>query len=127
MKAGEKDGGSLNTRLSQFLFDYRSISYATTNVSPAELFLRRKIQTRFDLLKSDVESFVTSKQSQQKKHHNSHSKLRNFTPGQLVMAKVFNSCNKWVPGLIEECSGPLSYTVKLQDGKIIHRHADPFT
>ena len=40
------------------------------------------------------------------------------------MAKVFNSRNKWVPGLIEECSGPLSYTVKLQDGKIIRRHVD---
>ena len=40
------------------------------------------------------------------------------------MAKVFNSCNKWVPGLIEEYSGPLSHTVKLQDGKIIRRRAD---
>ena len=40
------------------------------------------------------------------------------------MAKVFNSRNKWVPGLIEECSELLSYTVKLQDGKIIRRHVD---
>ena len=43
MKAGEKGGGSLNTRLSRFLFDYRSTPHATTNVSPAELFLWRKI------------------------------------------------------------------------------------
>ena len=61
MKAGEKCGGSLNTWLSRFLFDYRSTPQATTNVSPAELFLWRKIRTRFDLLKPDVESFMTSK------------------------------------------------------------------
>ena len=67
---------------------------------------------------------MTSKQSQQKKYHDSHSKLRNCTPGPLVMAEVFNSHNKWVPGLIEECSGPFSNTVKLQDWKIIRRHAD---
>ena len=41
-----------------------------------------------------------------------------------MMAKVFNSRKKWVPGLIEECSGPLLYTVKQQDGNIIRRHAD---
>ena len=67
---------------------------------------------------------MTSKQSQQKKYHDIHSKLRNFTPGQLVMARVFNSRNKWAPGLIEECSGPLLYTVKLQDSKIVRRHVD---
>ena len=81
MKAGEKFGGSLKRRLSRFLLDYRSTPHATTNVSPSELFVRRKIQTQFDLLKPDVESFITSKQSQQKKYHDSHSKLRNFTLG----------------------------------------------
>ena len=43
LKAGEKDGGSLNTQLSLFLFDYRSTPHANTNVSPAELFPQRKI------------------------------------------------------------------------------------
>ena len=51
MKAGEREGRSLKTRLAQFLLSYRSTPHATTNVSPSELFLQRKIRTRFDLLK----------------------------------------------------------------------------
>ncbi len=51
MKAGEREGRSLKTRLAQFLLSYRSTPHATTNVSPSKLFLQRKIRTRFDLLK----------------------------------------------------------------------------
>ena len=37
MKAGDKDGQSLSTRLSQFLLCYRSSTRATINVTPSEL------------------------------------------------------------------------------------------
>ena len=36
MKDSEKEGGSLNKRLNQFLFCYRSCMHATTNVSPSD-------------------------------------------------------------------------------------------
>ena len=66
MKTSAQDEPNLNTRLSQFLLGYRSTPHATTNVSPGELFLQRKLRTRFDLLKPNVESVVTTKQSDQK-------------------------------------------------------------
>ena len=50
MKASENASGSLNQRQNQFLFSYRYSPHATTNVSPGELFLRRALRTRFDLL-----------------------------------------------------------------------------
>ena len=124
MKSGEKDGQSLSTRLSQFLLCYRSTPHATTNVSPGELFLQRKLRTRFDLLKPDLESLVNAKQADQKKYHDSHSQLRQFSSGQLVMAKDFHAQNKWIPGVIVDSSGPVSYNVELQDGKVIKRHVD---
>ena len=124
MKAGDQDGQSLSTRLSQFLLCYRSSPHATTNVTPSELFLRRKIRTRFDLLKPDTQSFVTSKQAQQKMHHDQHSKSRQFSTGQPVMVKDFRSSRKWIPGMIVGRSGPLTYLVKLEDGKVIRRHID---
>ena len=124
MKAGEKDGQALSTRLSQFLLCYRSTPHTTTNVSPGELFLQRKIHTRFDLLKPDLESLVNAKQSDQKKYHDSHSQLRQFSSSQLVMAKDFRAQNKWIPGVIVDSSGPVSYNIELQDGKVIKRHVD---
>ena len=96
MNAGDQDGQSLSTRLSQFLLCYRSSPHATTNRTPSELFLRRKIRTRFDLLKPDTQSFVTSKQAQQKMHY----KSRQFSTGQPVMVKDFRSSRKWIPGMI---------------------------
>ena len=32
--------------------------------------------------------------------------------------------NTWIPGVIEKQNGPLSYHVKLQDGRMVRRHSD---
>ena len=72
MRAGGKDGTSLNH---EFLFGYCSLAHVTTNVSPSELFLQRKLCIRFDLLKPDTEGVVESRQARQKEHHDKHSKL----------------------------------------------------
>ena len=39
----EKEGRTINHRLSNFLFSYRTIPHATTGVSPCELFLNRSL------------------------------------------------------------------------------------
>lgn len=73
---------------------------------------------------------MNAKQSDQKKYHDSHSQLRQFSSGQLVMAKDFRAQNKWIPGgpggpgVIVDSSGPVSYNVELQDGKVIKRYVD---
>ena len=61
MRAGEKDGLSLSQRLAEFLFSYRSTAHATTNASPSELFLQRKLRTRFDLLKPNLKGIVEAR------------------------------------------------------------------
>ena len=127
MKAGKEDRGNLNHSLAEFLFDYRSAAHATTNVSPSELFLNRKLHTRFDLLKPNLQSFVTSKQADQKSHHDSHSKLRYLFPGQPVMVKDFRYHNKWIPGTIVWKLEPVTYSVEVGNGNIIKRHIDHLT
>ena len=62
MRTGEKSGSSLHHQLSEFLFSYQSTPHATTGTSPGELFLQRKLRTKFDLLKPDQRSVVTSQQ-----------------------------------------------------------------
>ena len=66
LRASQNDGRSLNNRLSTFLLTYRSTSHATTGVPPCNLFLRRKLRTRFDLLKPNGEDRVFEKQAKQK-------------------------------------------------------------
>ena len=46
--------GSIETKVSRFLFQYRITSHTTTGVAPAELLMSRKLVSRFDLLTPDV-------------------------------------------------------------------------
>ena len=123
MKTSAQDEPNLSTQLSQFLLGYRSTPHATTNVSPGELFLQQKLCTRFDLLKPNIESVVNTKQSNQKTHYDKHVKQQHFVKGQLVMVKDF-ILKKWTPGEIVNTTGPLSYSIQIENGRIIHRHVD---
>jgi len=76
------------------------------------------------LLKPNHETQVVDQQAQQKANHDRHSKEQEFTDGQFVLAKNFRPGPKWMPGVIVEVLGPLSYQVKLNDGRMIKRHAD---
>ena len=125
MKASENASGSLNQQLNQFLLSYRYSPHATTNVSPSELFLRRALRTRFDLLKPDLRSKVLSKQASQKLQHDQHSKTRWFTTGQAVMVRDFRpNSDKWIPGTVLSQLGPVTYTVEVEDGKTLKKHVD---
>jgi len=53
-----KSGMSRHEALHKYLFSYRTTPHCTTNVTPAELQVGRKLRTRFDLLKPTVEQNV---------------------------------------------------------------------
>ncbi len=92
MRASEHDGFSLIGRLNTFLGKYRATPHATTGSTPSELFLQRRVRTKLDLLKPDIEITVQNKQLQQlKKNHDKHSKLRTFEEGQSVLARSYLS------------------------------------
>ena len=124
MKASAKDGKTLPHRLAEFLFTYRSTPHATTNVSPSELFQQRKLRTRFNLMKPDIRGYVTSKQAQQKQYHDKHAKPRFFFPGTPVMVRSFQEPNKWIPGIILQKLGPVTYQVEIANGRIQKRHIE---
>ncbi len=103
----------------------RSTPHATTNSAPSELFLQRKVRTRFDLLKPDLQSKVDKEQARQKESHDKHSKTRQFSAGQPVMIRNFLSKLKWMPGTIKGQQGPVSYEIELDDGRVMRRHVEP--
>jgi len=116
--------GPLETRLNQFLFKYRITPQTTTGLSPAEMLFGRRLRSHLDLLMPTVARRVCANQQQQKVNHDGKRKLREFVVGNAVYVKNFSGTPAWVPGVIEKSRGPLSYLVKLLNGKLVRRHVD---
>ena len=116
--------GSLETRISRFLFKYRSTPQATTGVSPAELMFGRPLRSQLDLMRPSIQSHVMLHQEQQKYGHDKRAKERNFKPGDLVYVRNFTQGTTWLTGTVVEVRGPVSYTVRLEDGRVVRRHVD---
>lgn len=126
MKAGQKDGLPLQHRLDNFLLLYRATPHATTGVPPATLFLGRELRTRLHLLDppTSMGARVAEKQANQKDQHDRRAQTREFTVGQTVMARNLRPGPKYVPGVIIQKQGPLSYLVEVQNGITWRRHVD---
>ena len=116
--------GSLSTRMAKVLLTYRMTPQSTTGASPAELLLGRQPRTRLDLLRPKLEERVRNKQWQQKATHDSTARAREFGEGEKVYVKNFGTGQKWLEGKIAECTGPVSFLVEMEDGKLVRRHQD---
>ena len=124
MKTGKGDGLTLAHRVENFLLTYRTTPHATTGTPPCQLLMGRSLRTRWDLLKPDIEQRVSWRQSKQKERYDQHARPRSFHPGQSVMAKNFRSGPDWVPGVIVQQLGPLTYLVDVSNGRLWKRHVD---
>ena len=124
LRSSESDGRTVSHRLSSFLLTYRTTPHASTNATPSELFLKRSLRTRLELLHPNVESVVCLSQAKQKAQHDSHVKEREFTIGQSVLAKNFRSGTKWLPGTITEILGPVTYLVRTKNNFTWKFHVD---
>ena len=124
MKKLEGFGGTVHTRLNRFLLAYRSTPQTTTGVTPTELLLNRRLRTQLDLIRPELRPRVETHQEAQKVHHDNTKKARQFAVGDNVLAKNFSPGPKWKKAHIESRTGPLSYTVKYEDGLVTRRHVD---
>ncbi|XP_013763339.1 uncharacterized protein LOC102215153 [Pundamilia nyererei] len=93
-------GDTLTTKLNRALFSYRITPQSTTGKSPAELMMGQKLRCTLDLIHPDLKQKVTAKQDSQR-----------LGP-------------KWIPGLIQEMTGPVSYLVMLGNGTVVRRHVN---
>ena len=116
--------GSIETKVSRFLFQYRITPQTITGITPAELLMGRKPLSRLDLLNPDLRTRVENKQQDQKERHDNLAKRRSLKPGDLVYARNYAQGEKWIPGKIEERTGPVSFEVELNDNQRIRRHQD---
>ena len=84
----------------------------------------RRPRSHLDLLIPDMASKMQHKQQNQKYHHDKRSQHWTLKVGDKVSIKNFQARDSWLPGTIVKVSGPLSFHVELQDGRIIRRHVD---
>ena len=113
-------GGSVETRVSEFLARYRITPQTSTGVSPAELLLGRKPRSRLDLVYPEIGRKVRQSQASQKEAHDWHAKERTMQEGEAV----FRRGPRWLPGILKESTGPTSFAVQLEDGRFLRRHQD---
>ena len=116
--------GSIEARVSRFLMQYRITPQTTTGISPAEMMMGRRPRSRLDLLIPNLATKMQHKQQSQKHYHDKQSRQRIFEVGDRVSVKNFPTGDNWLQGTIVKVSGPLSFQVKLQDGRIVRRHVD---
>lgn len=106
------------------MFDYRSSIHCTTGKSPALLFLKRELRTRFDALRPDIRDKVHEKQQSQIED-SSHSRNVQLNVGdQIMIDNHGTSGEKRVPAEIVSALSPSTFKVKTESGAIAKRHAN---
>ena len=116
--------GSVDTKLSRFLLEYRITPQSSTGISPAELMFGRRLRTLFDNMHPDLDKKVCDVQLQQAKGHDVRAKAREFVVGDLVYAQNYGQGPKWLPGEIVKKHGSALFTVQLKGGRKARKHTD---
>ena len=111
--------GTLNQRLVTFLLYYRSTPHSTTQKTPAELFLGRRLRTRLDCLKPDMERAIAMTASRYVS-----GVPCTFKQGDQVLVRDYHARQeKWLPGVVQYENRPVTYGVNV-NGSIWKRHVD---
>ena len=97
--------------------------HSTTGEAPSQLFLRRRLRTRLDLLRPDLRLKISNRQIDQTVT-NGGAVTREFSIGQTVIPWNYTGSTKWVPSIIRTQLGPLSYDVEVRPGLMWRRHID---
>ena len=91
--------GSVQDKISHFLFSYcimpqsttgTSPAQSTTGTSPAELLFGRPLRSSLHLLKPNLSQNVENKQEQQKLFHDKHAVERIFVEGEKVFVRNYS-------------------------------------
>ena len=122
----KKSNEPISQSLDKFLFKYRVTPHSTTGVSPAELLFKRKLRCRLNLLNpyECVGNKVSKQQEAQKRNYSTCPRNFNAEPKSNVVVRNYGLGSKWIPGVVEEKTGPVSYRCRLEDGSQVRRHQD---
>ncbi|CAI7935033.1 XP_034959630.1uncharacterized protein K02A2.6-like, partial [Podarcis lilfordi] len=109
------DRGDWHERVAEYLFVQHITPHAATGRSPAELLMGRRLRSPLDRLHPD---FAVAEPP------GCANTPRSFVPGNQVFARNYVGDIPWVPATVVGVTGPRSYQVALEDGRLWRRHID---
>ncbi|CAC5368187.1 unnamed protein product [Mytilus coruscus] len=112
----KNESGTLSEKLCRFLLGYRTTPHSTTKRTPAELFVGRRLRTRLDTLKPNINERMQRQRSKTKP-------CRDIANGEPVLVRDYRDNNKWKQGVIVHKLGPVTYQVQVGD-LVWKRHID---
>jgi len=109
---------TLKHRLANFLIKYRSTLHSVTGRTPAELMVKRQLQTRLTLLKPNLAQAVENKQMKMTLYNEKSQVERGFTVNEPVRVRItdrgfMSQSAKWSPGVVLEVRGDRWYLVQM--------------
>lgn len=114
--------GDMATKLARFLLSQHILPHSTTGKSPAELLMGRRLHTALDRLHPDLQTEMVDKQEKQALR--GRQGVREFELQDTVFIRNYLAGPKWLPGVVTEITGPVSYKVRTIDGRLWKRHVD---
>lgn len=111
-----EQGGSMETKLQEFLVQYRRTPHSTTGVSPFEAMFGRPMRNTLSLMRKDTINTMAGNKGRYIK--------KQFAIGSTVLFRNYQSNNKWKNGVIIKKLGRLHYIVKSNDGYTGKRHVN---
>ena len=115
--------GIINQKVQRFLMAYRTTPHSATNCTPAELLFGRRLQTALDIIKPGFSNNM-EKTRDDMICRAQNRRMREFSDGQEVFISNFGVGSRWISGVIVNASGPVTWLIKLEDGKTVIRHAN---
>ena len=108
--------GTLNQKLTRFLFSYRTTPHSATGVCPAELLMNRKLKSALDLVNPRLSDRVDAAQGRQIAAHDKRVKARSFSLGDIVYVRNYGQGPKWIHETIVDRAGPYIQFLYSSDG-----------
>lgn len=122
LKKAAHEGIAVDVALSRFLLNYRNCVQSTTQKSPSEMLLGRRLRSCLDLLRPCTKNIVMDNQSKQIKSF--RGKQRDLSVGDVVMFKKWrNNKEIWEKGEVISRKGNVMYEIQYKDERH-RRHID---
>ncbi|KAG7304583.1 hypothetical protein JYU34_011548 [Plutella xylostella] len=122
IKKAVSEGENIDRALNNFLLVYRNSTHTSTERSPAEALLGRRLRVRMDLLRPAAGDAVAAAQARQLQH--APSTTREVQIGDRVLFRDYSKNSpKWAEGDISERTGAVTYKVKSDHGEY-RKHID---